>query len=204
MEISNDEDAKEFICEMDILPLYLGIFTHMANSLKSKSGVVKSERAKVLRSHDNEPGRTKNLSHSEMTWKLLGGRRFMIHKPKTSLEFYRAVRKGVPRLSIDSLAHVMNIPMTKMAILLNLSYKTLTRKNEVELLDTPVSSHAFEIADTIAKGLGVFEDEDRLNRWLNKENRALNGARPYDLLDTSTGIKLVNRILGRIEEGVYS
>jgi len=192
------------ICKLVNLPLYLGIFTHMANVIKSKSGVLKGEKAVALKSHQIEPGLTKSLSHSEMTWKLLGGRHFMNHKPKTSLEFYSAVRRGVPKLSIDSLAQVMNIPMTKMAILLNLSYKTLTRKNKVDLLDTPVSSHAFEIADTIAKGLGVFDEEDRLNRWLNKENRALNGAKPYDLLDTSTGIKLVNQILGRIEEGVYS
>ena len=128
----------------------------------------------------------------------------MARKPKTSLEFYGAVRKGVPKLAIDHLAEVMDIPMTKMAILLNLSYKTLTRKNKADLLDTSVSSHAYEIADTVAKGLQVFEDEDRLNRWLNKENRALNGAKPYDLLDTSSGIKLVNQILGRIEEGIYS
>lgn len=189
---------------MDILPLYLGIFTHMANSIKSKTGVVKGEKAVALGSHHIELGLTRRLSHAEMTWKLLGGRHFMTHKPKTTLEFYGAVRKGVPKLSIDFLAQVMDIPMTKMAILLNLSYKTLTRKNRVDLLDTPVSSHAYELADTIAKGLGVFEDEDRLNRWLKKENRALKGAKPYDLLDTSTGIKLVNQILGRIEEGVYS
>ena len=176
----------------------------MANVIKSKPVVVKGEKTLAVKSSRTVLGLTKNLSQSEMTWKLLGGRHFMTHKPKTSLEFYGAVRKGVPKLSIDFLAQVMNIPMTKMAILLNLSYKTLTRKNKVDLLDSPVSSHAYEIADTIAKGLGVFEDEERLNRWLNKENRALNGAKPYDLLDTSTGIKLVNQILGRIEEGVYS
>jgi putative toxin-antitoxin system antitoxin component (TIGR02293 family) len=176
----------------------------MANVIKSKPVVVKVKKALAVKSGRIDLGLTKNLSQSEMTWKLLGGRHFMIRKPKTALEFYGAVRRGIPKLSIDFLAQVMNIPMTKMATLLNLSYKTLTRKNKVDLLDPSVSSHAFEIADTIAKGLGVFEDEERLNRWLNKENRALHGARPYDLLDTSTGIKLVNQILGRIEEGIYS
>ncbi len=160
--------------------------------------------APALASSGRDFGITKDLSHSERTWRLLGGTEFVYQQPKTSLEFYGAVRKGVPKLSIDRLARVMNIPMTKMAALLNLSYKTLTRKNITELLDTPVSSHAYEIADTIAKGIAVFEDEDRLNRWLQKENRALSGAKPFDLLDTSTGIKLVNQILGRIEDGVYS
>jgi putative toxin-antitoxin system antitoxin component (TIGR02293 family) len=176
----------------------------MANSIKSKPAVTKKHNASNPGSFDESQGLAIGLSQSEMTWRLLGGHQFMAHKPKTSLEFYGAVRKGVPKLAIDYLAKVLGIPMTKMAILLNLSYKTLTRKNTIDLLDTPVSSHAYEIADTIAKGLSVFEDEDRLNRWLNKGNRALNGAKPFDLLDTSTGIKLVNQMLGRIEEGVYS
>ncbi len=179
---------------MEYLPVYLGIFTHMKNPMKNT--VIKSSLKETA--FNNVP------SHSEMTWELLGGTQFINHVPETSLELYGVVRKGIPKLSIDSLAQVMHIPMTKMAILLNLSYKTLTRKRGADLLDTSVSSHAYELADTISKGLSVFEGEDLLNRWLNKENVALNGAKPYDLLDTPTGIKLVNQVLGRIEEGVYS
>jgi uncharacterized protein (DUF2384 family) len=52
--------------------------------------------------------------------------------------------------------------------------------------------------------LSVFEDAQKLKRWLHKENKALNGQKPFDLLNTPTGIKLVNQILGRIEDGVYS
>lgn len=54
--------------------------------------------------------------------------------------------------------------------------------------------HAFE----------VFEDEEKAKQWLNRENRALNGAKPVLLLDTLTGINMVNDVLTRIEEGVYS
>jgi uncharacterized protein (DUF2384 family) len=39
---------------------------------------------------------------------------------------------------------------------------------------------------------------------MNKENRALNNMKPVQLLETMTGINMVNDILGRIEEGVYS
>ncbi|MEJ7683748.1 MAG: MbcA/ParS/Xre antitoxin family protein [Segetibacter sp.] len=71
-------------------------------------------------------------------------------------------------------------------------------------MDSLTSSLSIEIANTIAKGLSVFEDNNKLNRWLHKENRALQGKKPFDLLKTPTGIKMVNRLLSRIEEGVYT
>ena len=128
----------------------------------------------------------------------------MAHEPVSGLDFLSASVKGIPKLSVESLAGVMDIPMKDMAVLLNLSYKTLARKKETDVLNTLVSSLSIEIANTMAKGLSVFEDFERLNRWLHKENKALNNQKPFDLLNTPTGIKLVNQILGRIEDGVYS
>jgi putative toxin-antitoxin system antitoxin component (TIGR02293 family) len=144
------------------------------------------------------------LTREEIKWELLGGKLFSSQMPKTSIEFYDAVSAGVPKLSVDNLADVMDIPMTVMANLLNLSYKTLTRKNKKDLLDPVVSSHTYEMSDIIARGFEVFEDGAKLNRWLHKENRALKGKKPFDLLQSPTGIRLVGQVLGRLEEGVYS
>ena len=49
-----------------------------------------------------------------------------------------------------------------------------------------------------------FEDEEKVKHWVNKENRALNGMKPVSLFSTLTGLNMVNDVLGRIEEGVYS
>lgn len=147
---------------------------------------------------------SQGLTMEEIRWELLGGRLLSSHMPETALEFYDVVNSGIPKLSVDILAEVMEIPMTKMAFLLNLSYKTLTRKSKKDLLDPVVSSHTYEMSNVIAKGLEVFEDGEKLKRWLHKENRALRGKRPFDLLNTPTGIRLVTQVLGRLEEGVYS
>jgi len=147
---------------------------------------------------------SQGLTKEEIKWELLGGKLFSARMPLTAMEFYDAVSLGVPKLSVDNLADVMDIPMTTMAYLLNLSYKTLTRKNKKDLLDPIVSSHTYEMSDIIAKGLEVFEDGAKLNKWLHKENRALKGKKPFDLLHTPTGIRLVGQVLGRLEEGVYT
>ena len=94
--------------------------------------------------------------------------------------------------------------MKDMATLLNISYKTLGRKKGTDVLDSLASSLSIEIANTFTKGLSVFEDPDKFNHWLQKGNRALNGKKPFELLNTPTGIKLVNQVLGRIKEGVYT
>ena len=138
------------------------------------------------------------------TWAILGGKSFMAKEPVSTLDFLAASMKGIPKLAVDNLAAILNIPMKDMAALLNLSYKTLARKRKTDVLNNVVSSLSIEIANTIAKGLSVFEDADKFNRWLQKENKALNGQKPFDLLNTPTGIKLVSQIIGRIDEGVYS
>lgn len=147
---------------------------------------------------------SQGMTVGEIRWELLGGKLFSPIMPETVLEMYDVVNSGIPKVSVDILAAVMEIPMTKMANLLHLSYKTLTRKNKKDLLDPLVSSHTYEMSNVVAKGLEVFEDGDKLKRWMHKENRALKGKKPFDLLSTPTGIRLVYQVLGRLEEGIYS
>lgn len=146
----------------------------------------------------------KGASSNLITWVILGGKKFMSREPVSSYDFVLASNKGITKQSIINLADLMNVPMKDIAVLLNVSYKTLGRKRPTDILDSLVSSLSIEIANTIAKGLSVFEDPDKVNRWLQKENKALNGKKPFDLLNTPTGIKMVNKVLNRIEEGIYT
>lgn len=146
----------------------------------------------------------KGASANLITWVILGGKQFMDKEPVSTLDFVTAGNKGIPKLSVSNLAELMDVPMKDMATLLNISYKTLGRKKGTDVLDSLVSSLSIEIANTFTKGLSVFEYPDKFNHWLQKGNRALNGKKPFELLNTPTGIKLVNQVLGRIEEGVYT
>jgi putative toxin-antitoxin system antitoxin component (TIGR02293 family) len=146
----------------------------------------------------------KNEPTDLVTWLMLGGQNFMPSKPTSVFDFLLAGTRGIPKLSVTNLATILDSPMKDMAHMLNISYKTLGRKKNTDILDSVTSSLSIEIANTITKGLYVFEDADRLNRWLHKENKALNGQKPFDLLNSPLGIKLVNQVLGRIEEGVYT
>lgn len=147
---------------------------------------------------------THYASEPVLTWRVLGGKMLNEPLPKSMLGFFDLGKKGLPKSAVMSLASTLNLPLTQMADMLNISYKTLGCKKNSELMDSWVSSHAVEIASVVARGLSVFEDPNKLNRWLRKPNRALGGKIPMDLLQSPVGIRLIIQILGRIEEGVYS
>jgi putative toxin-antitoxin system antitoxin component (TIGR02293 family) len=50
----------------------------------------------------------------------------------------------------------------------------------------------------------VFGDAAKAARWLRKPNRALNGLEPLRLLQTETGGRAVEELLGQIDHGIFA
>lgn len=143
--------------------------------------------------------------HTNTLMVLLGGK-YSARKPVLSgFDLIALSDEGITRKAIESLAQRIGVSQKTFAeSILNISVKTIERKKPTDRLDKKISSHVIEIAKVIQHAGEVFEDKEKLTRWLAKPNRALNGKKPVDLLDTLTGLQMVNDILGRIEEGVYS
>ena len=66
------------------------------------------------------------------------------------------------------------------------------------------SDRACRLARVMALAQSVLEDEEKARAWFREPNRALNGERPLDLLDTETGSAQVVRVLNQLEHGVYT
>jgi putative toxin-antitoxin system antitoxin component (TIGR02293 family) len=112
---------------------------------------------------------------------------------------------GITKNAIHNLASSIGISRKDIAEdIFNISVKTLERKDLTTKLDKKTSSHAIEIAKVLQHTYEVFRDKEKVKRWLNTENKALNNLKPASLFDTLSGLALVNDVLGRIEEGVYS
>lgn len=143
-------------------------------------------------------------SVNTLAYLILGGKDFLPKEPSSAMEYIVASLKGIPKLSLINLSHILDIPMKSIATMLNVSYKTLGRKSNKDLLNPLESSLSIELANLTATGITVFEDSDKFKRWLQKENRAMGGKKPVSLLNTPTGIKLVSQVLERIQEGIYT
>jgi putative toxin-antitoxin system antitoxin component (TIGR02293 family) len=175
--------------------------TSASNNYKKDSSIVNGssleESQPVYHSSSNSEIPTRGL----MSWLGIGA----AHSLKSEFDIIKLGNRGITKAEIEALAK--NLGITRKAIaeeIFDLSVKTLERKSPKSLMDKKTSSHALEIARVMDHALVVFEDQDKVRRWINKPNKALNNMPPIQLFDTLTGLNLVNDILGRIEEGVYS
>ena len=136
---------------------------------------------------------------------LLGGREVLGTVIKTEFDLIALGNGGLKRASLDALIAFLQVPRKQFVeSTLDMSVKTVERKKSDDRLDRRTSSLIIEIAKVVEHAVSVFEDDDKVRDWLCTPNRALNGTRPLDLFHTPTGLMLVNTVLGRIEEGVYS
>lgn len=87
---------------------------------------------------------------------------------------------------------------------LSVSRSTLITKKSHETFSEPISEKILHIAEIYSYGYGVFEDEDRFNKWIFQDNLALGGVTPLSLLNSQFGSEEVKNLIGRIEYGVFS
>ncbi len=147
------------------------------------------------------PTRTSGLNFVN----FLGGKTLISRPIRSEFDIIALSNEGVTKASLDAL--IGHLGISKRAFsenILDASVKTLERKKTTDLLDKRTSSHVIEIAKVVEHAFAVFEDDEKVKSWLNSSNQALNNIKPIDLFYLPTGLKMVNDVLGRIEEGVYS
>lgn len=136
---------------------------------------------------------------------LLGGADVVTQPIHSDFDIISLSNEGITKASLDAL--IGHIGISKKAFsenILHASVKTLERKKSTDKLNLHTSSIVIEIAKVVEHAFDVFEDEEKARKWLNSPVRALNNHKPVDLFYLPTGLKMVDDILGRIEEGVYS
>lgn len=85
-----------------------------------------------------------------------------------------------------------------------MSVRTLQRKKAKQAaLTQHEGATLFETLRLIDRATEVLGDRDGAIDWLRSEVTSLGGRRPIDLMDTPIGRRSVERVLGRIEHGVY-
>jgi putative toxin-antitoxin system antitoxin component (TIGR02293 family) len=136
---------------------------------------------------------------------LLGGKSIVTKPIRSEFDIINLSNDGLTKASLDAL--IGHLGISKKAFsenILDASVKTLERKKSTDKLDKHTSSLVIEIAKIVEHAFAVFENEEKVKSWLSAPNKALNNIKPIDLFYMPTGLNMVNDILGRIEEGVYS
>lgn len=83
--------------------------------------------------------------------------------------------------------------------------RTLARRKKAgEPLTIDETERALRLARIATEAERVFADPAKAARWLRKPNRVLNLQTPLALLETETGARAVEEVLGQIDHGVYA
>ncbi len=115
-----------------------------------------------------------------------------------------SLKKGLPAESADTLMKAYGMTQQDMADTLHTNPKTLRSKiKEHGVLDPLQGSMIAALAELYEKGMGLFQEKASFLQWLHFPSAAL-GVKPFDLLDTFQGIRLVMSELDSISEGSFA
>lgn len=136
---------------------------------------------------------------------VLGGRRALGASPRTALQWQKVILAGMPVQSAEALKGGLALADRSFAELIGISEKTLSRARAGKgRLDPVASDRLFRLARILALATEVLEGEEPAVRWLKRPQPALGGRSPLSLLVTDAGRDEVERLLLRIEHGVYT
>jgi putative toxin-antitoxin system antitoxin component (TIGR02293 family) len=134
----------------------------------------------------------------------LGGAKVLNREVRSDLDLAEAIHEGLSYQSLDHVLMSDDLEPNEAYELVG-SRRTLMRKKKERTKLSPAESDRLaRVVRIIARAEEALGDREKAHRWLRKANRALAGKRPLDLLDSDAGTRMVERILGRIEHGIYS
>jgi putative toxin-antitoxin system antitoxin component (TIGR02293 family) len=122
----------------------------------------------------------------------------------TPLEKMERSAVGISKKELEALKSRTGLDYDKLANLLSVTRATLINKLSAEKFNSSLSERILGLADIYSYGYSVFEDEEKFNRWMFKDNKALGGKTPFQICNNQFGREEVKNIIGRIEYGVYS
>ena len=125
-------------------------------------------------------------------------------KAKHPHELIRRIQKGLRFSDLQALQDKIDMPLEQLAGKLSISRSTLQRRKTAGRLSSDESGKVMRFSQLLEHATKVFGNVDRARGWLKHPQRGLGGAVPLDYAETEIGAREVDRLLGRIDYGVYS
>jgi putative toxin-antitoxin system antitoxin component (TIGR02293 family) len=137
--------------------------------------------------------------------RFLGGKKALGMQPRTVADWEALIDEGMPLGAVEALKASIAVPDRQLAQLLGISEKTLSRARAAKGKLEPVASDRLvRVARIVALAIDVLEGEAAALHWLKRPQIGLGGRVPLSMLTTDPGRDQVEKLLLRIEHGVYS
>jgi putative toxin-antitoxin system antitoxin component (TIGR02293 family) len=120
-------------------------------------------------------------------------------------DLLRAVKKGLAYRTFERFRQNTSLPFERVLDLINMPRRTLTRRKREGRFLPDESDRLLRASRVFGKTLELFEgDRGAATEWLTSRQPALGGAVPLDLAKSEVGALEVERLVGRLEHGVFS
>jgi len=122
-----------------------------------------------------------------------------------SPDLLRAVRKGLSYRTFERFRRNTALPFDRVIALIDIPRRTMTRRKREGRFLSDESDRLLRASRVFGKALELFEgDRDAATEWLTTGQPGLGGSVPLDLARTEVGALEVERLIGRLEHGVFS
>jgi putative toxin-antitoxin system antitoxin component (TIGR02293 family) len=122
-----------------------------------------------------------------------------------SLEIIQSVKHGLPYRAFDLLIANTALPSQEALVLVNISSRTLSRRKHERRFHQDESDRLLRASRVFARALSLFDgNRDAARAWLSEPKRALGGEVPLTVASTEVGALDVERLIGRLEHGIFT
>jgi putative toxin-antitoxin system antitoxin component (TIGR02293 family) len=110
---------------------------------------------------------------------------------------------GVPMKILDRFQRTVGLSAERMAQLVQIPVRTLTRRRQTGRLRSDESGRLFLAAWVFARALALYDGKlGRAREWMESPQRGLGGTVPLTVAADPHGARLINDIIGGIEHGL--
>ncbi len=120
-------------------------------------------------------------------------------------ELVRQIEQGLPYRALESLCEVSGLTADEIGSVIAIPQRTLARRRVSGTLTTDESERLLRISGVFEKAVELFEgDVTSAVSWLGSPRQALGEHTPFEYSRTELGAREVEKLIGRLEHGVFS
>jgi putative toxin-antitoxin system antitoxin component (TIGR02293 family) len=117
----------------------------------------------------------------------------------------RVAERGIPYGAFDTLRENTALAAEDTMTLVNIPRRTLTRRKREGVFAPDESDRLLRAARVFGRTLELFDgDRDSALDWFTTPQPGLGGAVPLQMARTDIGAREIERLVGRLEHGVFS